>query len=123
MSLYVGQLCDSVIERGLHRLRTMRYVYSLTSDGSDEPLFRWEYVREPGAGSQWCRHHFQGPIHVALNRHITTLNDLHLPTGYVPFEEIIRFCIVDLQVTPLSTNWETTTYESYEQFKAEFVQS
>ena len=51
-----------------------------------------------------------------------TMDDLHLPTGYVPFEEILRFCIVDLGVKPLSENWNEILTESYRQFQAEFLQ-
>ncbi len=121
MWLYMGQTCSSTIREGLHYLRTMRYAYTLTSDGSDEPLFRWEYVREPGDEAMWCRHHLQGPIPLFLNRQAASLNDLHLPTGYVPFEEILRFCIVDLQVEKLAANWDEILRYSYEQFKTEFV--
>jgi hypothetical protein len=31
-----------------------------------------------------------------------TLNGWHLPTGYFPLEEVIRFCIADLRVEALS---------------------
>jgi hypothetical protein len=51
-----------------------------------------------------------------------SLNDLHLPTGYVAFEEVLRFCIVDLGVHPLSDGWDGVLRESYEQFKTEFTQ-
>jgi hypothetical protein len=34
----------------------------------------------------------------------SSFNDWHLPTGWVPIEEIIRFCIVDLGVPPLDTS-------------------
>lgn len=122
MWLYIGQTCDSTLERGEHRLKTLRYAYSLWSDGSDEPALRWEYVRDPGPDGLWCRHHLQGPVHLDLNRYDTTLNDLHLPTGYVPFEEIIRFCIVDLQVRPISPDWDQILRDSYEEFKADFLQ-
>jgi len=40
------------------------------------------------------------------------LNDLHLPTGWVRLEEVLRFCIVDLGVRPLSPRWHEALVES-----------
>jgi hypothetical protein len=49
------------------------------------------------------------------------MDDLHLPTGYVPIEEIIRFCIVDLGVAPISGDWARILDESYREFRTQFV--
>lgn len=120
MGLYLGQVCGSVVEAdGRHRLFTQRYTYSLTPDGADDPILRWEYIRDPGDGAIWCRHHVQGPIAIRLNRHDTTLNHLHLPTGYVPFEEILRFCIVDLEVPYLTGAWDAVLTRSYRDFRTD----
>lgn len=83
------------------QLRVLEYQYMITPIGSDDPLLRWEFVRFPSSGSFWCRNHLQGPIPVAIGGRSVSLNDWHLPTGWVPVEEIIRFCIVDLGVPPL----------------------
>ena len=101
--------------------------------------FRWEYEKDPG--NSYCRHHFQGPITVPI-KHDTevSLNDLHVPTGFVTVEEILRFCIVDLGVPPLSPatlppapaepgdhdlhrhkTWDEVLTESYERFKGDFA--
>lgn len=123
MGFYLGQVCASVVrEDGLHELRTLSYRYALYSDRGDEPIIRWEYVRDLGQEERWCRHHLQGPIDVRCNRDIVSLNDVHLPTGYVTFEEILRFCVVDLGVPPLHADWDRTLGESYELFKTEFGQ-
>ena len=45
------------------------------------------------------------------------LQRFHLPTGYVPIEDIIRFCIVDLRAPPLSENWHELLEESYQKFR------
>ncbi len=127
MWLSFGQTCDAVAQEGVYRLRTVKYKYTLTSGiGNDEPptgepVLRWEYVRQPEPGvAAWCRHHLQGPVQVTFNREEQVLNALHLPTGYVPFEEIIRFCIVDLGVSG-SAGWEDILNQSYETFKADFI--
>lgn len=106
MDLFLSQGCDII--GGEHepvRLRTLSYRYTLAPLGAAEPLFRWEYERFPGPGSYWCQHHVQGPIDLDVGRGARiSLNDLHLPTGWVPIEEIIRFLIVDLGVPPLDTS-------------------
>ena len=123
IGLYFGQVCDSVVDQdGLHTLRTIEYKYTLTPAGADEPLLRWEYVKHLPPGAEWCRHHLQGPVDLEIHRHSVPLDDLHLPTGYVTFEEVLRFCIVDLGVRPLHRDWSAILRQSYEQFKAEFVQ-
>jgi hypothetical protein len=49
------------------------------------------------------------------------LNDVHLPTGYVTFEDVIRFCVVDLEVAPLAQNWHRVLRESHRRFMKEFA--
>lgn len=123
IGFYIGQVCESVLTPNRqHELRTVKYTYTLTPEGVEEPLLRWEYVRSPGPEDLWCRHHLQGPIEFRINRYAAILNDMHLPTGYVPFEEVLRFCTVDLEVSPLSDDWDQTLKDSYERFKAEFTQ-
>jgi hypothetical protein len=51
-----------------------------------------------------------------------TLNDLHLPTGYVPLEEVIRFCIHDLGAKSAKANWHEVLEESYKRFRTEFTE-
>lgn len=102
-------------------LQTIEYRYTITIDGESEPRLRWEYVGFPeDADALWCRHHLQGPININLparNGLSGSLNDWHLPTGWVAIEEIIRFCIVDLGVTPLRDDWDSILRESYREFR------
>ncbi len=123
MAPYIGQVLGFEDRTGGRvRLITVEYKYTLGFEASDEPLLRWEYVRTrpDGARRPWCRHHLQGGVTLPLGDGVT-LNDFHLPTGYVTIEDIIRFCIVDLGVAPLSEEWNTILDESYEQFKRGFV--
>jgi hypothetical protein len=131
VDLFLAQMCDA-IEGQHHRvqLRTTKYRYTLTPAGASEPAFRWEYEKFPSASSFWCRHHLQGPLPFQFGHSPTiTLNDLHLPTGWVTIEEVIRVCIVDLGVTPLETAlenngvpaWHARLQDSYERFKNEFL--
>jgi len=118
IELYVGQTCDSIPLRGGQRqLFTVKYRYTLSPVGQSDPLFRWEYDRE--LPDPWCRHHLQGTVPVQVGGREVRLNDWHLPTGYVPIEEILRFCIVDLGVRPLSDGWDEILTESYNQFRTD----
>jgi hypothetical protein len=123
MWLYLGQVCD--VERIAPRrfqLLTIGYQYTLRPDQSNAPLLRWEYVKEPPEPeSRWCRHHIQGPTSLNLGSSLVAMDHLHVPTGWVTVEEILRFCIVDLGVTPLSQEWHQILTESYTRFKEEFA--
>lgn len=119
--LFLLQVCDSDVDgSGLHQLRTQKYTYTITPAAHAQPLLRWEYVRdrEP-EHARWCRHHLQGPVKLSWGDGLS-LNDWHLPTGYVPFEEVIRFCIDDLGVKPLSAEWHEVLDESYRKFTTSF---
>ncbi len=120
--LYLGQACESTVDdKGLHRLHTVSYRYTLRPEGDPEPRFRWEYEKAPGGGSLYCRHHLQGDIPVPFGRTTVPLDDLHLPTGFMTIEEVLRFCIVDLEVPRLSEDWHAILTESYERFKGDFA--
>ena len=103
VDLYLGLICDGVDgEHQRFRLRTLKYQYLMKRANESEPVVRWEYDRFPTGPGLWCRNHLQGAIPVRFsNGQPVSLNDMHLPTGWVPFEEVIRFCIVDLGVQPL----------------------
>ncbi len=124
MGLYLGQVCTS--ERtatGQHELRTVEYKYHLIPEGAPEALLRGEYVRTPeDSAGRWCRHHLQGPLFLALPAHPVSLNDLHLPTGYVALEEVLRFCLVDLGVPPLAAGWDQTFRARYALLKKDFTE-
>lgn len=121
MGLYLGQVCESIrTSDSLYTLRTIEYKYTLTPGDANEPVLRWEYIREPPVGAEWSRHHLQGPVQLQIHGHTVSLNDLHLPTGYVCFEDVLRFCIADLEVPPLSEEWDQVLRESYERFRIEF---
>ena len=97
-------------------------LFRSTLEGAPESFLRWEYVRTPVPEGLWCRHHLQGPLPLEFPRDTVSLNDLHLPTGYVPFEDVLRFCIVDLGVRPLSEDWDRILRESYARFQTEFTE-
>jgi hypothetical protein len=125
MALYVGYLCNTVVDAsGVHELRIASYRYALLPDGHTESLLRWEYIRTPADDAEYCRNHVQGPISLGISNRSgedANLQHWHLPTGWVPLEEVIRFCIVDLGVPVLTDRWSQTLRESSERIPPEFV--
>ncbi len=120
--LSIGQVCEGVEQpNGRVRLRTIKYRYAITPDGNREPLFRWEYAKRPPDGHRECRHHLHQDINSAALGGSTLR--LHIPTGYTFIEDIIRFCINDLGVSPISPshNWHETLNESESRAKEEFM--
>ena len=118
MGLFIGQVCESVVEDDVHRLRTLSYKYTLTPDGADEPLLRWEYVKQlPAPDSRWCRHHLQGPMEFTLGDGTQLLKKIKLPTGYIAIEDVIRFFIHDLGASPTEPNWDDTLERNYDTFR------
>ncbi len=111
LRLYLGQVCDGISRQdGTVQLRTIRYRYTLGAGDEDDPIFRWEYGPQPPG--LYSRHHLQGAVPLQIGRYPLSLNDLHLPTGYVAVEEILRFCISDLGVRPRSGEWNRILSES-----------
>lgn len=122
MRLYLGQIFDSErTPEGRHRLFTIAYRYGVIPEGGRDFLLRWEYTRTLPPGKVHCRHHLQGIVEFPLPVGPASLDAFHLPTGYVPFEDVLRFCIVDLGVQPLTDEWDATLRASYDRFKSDLV--
>ncbi len=119
VGLSVGQRCGIVRDKKTHRLFTLEYRYMLTPEGADQPLGRWEYVREPETTARWCRDHLPGTPAFALGKRAVALNVLHLPSGFVTLEEVLRCCVVDLEVKPLSPAWNEKLETSDRRFQAD----
>lgn len=125
LELYLNQLCTAERDKsGAYTLHTVLYRYAISRSDANEALLRWEYIRDREPGKFYCRHHLQGPITLDLyhqrSREQVNLQAWHLPTGWVPIEEVLRFCIVDLGVTPLSNNWDRILVDSERRFRSEF---
>ncbi len=119
LELGIGQFCEGVRrDDGQYQLRTLSYRYAIGYPDADEPLFRWEYIRQPQDGRFYARHHFQSPQPTGLERNgrTTLYQELHLPTGWVSIEEVIRFCLNDLGAqTQLSPEaWHQLLSESHQ---------
>lgn len=86
-------------ERGSWSARTVEYVYEV-ADSRDEPIaaFHWH----PENSGRVTRPH----VHVHGNHDTVDLHKLHLPTGRVSLEAIVRFLIEDLDVIPRRPDWD-----------------
>jgi len=127
MGLYLGQFCRvrSSEQSSGPILFTLKYKYSLHKDPEPESdaIIRWEYDRRPtDPNARWCRRHIQGPLELLLGGQSVSMNSLHFPSGYVALEDIIRFCIHDLGVKPLNSDWDSILIDSYKAFRAKFGQ-
>lgn len=121
---YLAQALEAVEEDGRYRLRTMEYWYRLqTSDSSTEKaLIRWEYTRQDEAHDTHPRHHAHASASLALPTAEVSLNDVHLPTGWVTIEEMIRFAITELGVKPpCGVKWPQVLKASEEKFYEKFT--
>ncbi len=119
--LYIGQVLRVAQQRdGSWKLRTVQYRYRIQGSAGleDEDCLRWEYVSREVRDTAHCRHHLhlQGEYTLGPRRTIP-LAKVHIPTGWVTVEEIIRFLITELDVRPKEQGWEKLLRESEEAFK------
>lgn len=90
-------------------LEILEYQHRLhrTSSIDDEADVRFEYVSPvTDPDFPYSRHHVQFHREFQDVRDGFSPNTLHIPTGGVSIEHVIRFLIVDLGVPPLTAQWE-----------------
>lgn len=119
--LYVGQTLRAARQSDkTWLLRTVSYRYRVqgTPDISDDDCLRWEYVAREIRDTGHCRHHLhlQGEYTLGPRRTIA-LERVHLPTGWVTVEEIIRFLVTELEVRPKDRNWDDLLQQSESLFR------
>jgi hypothetical protein len=121
---YLGQALEAVEEDdGRFRLRTRQYWYRIqdSPDLKTKALLRWEYDTET-ADDAYCRHHSQIKRDLPFGEGVLSLDDAHLPTGWVLMEEVIRFLIVELgHKPPCGKKWSAILKASERAFYEEFT--
>jgi len=119
--LYVGQTLEAIEEtRSRYRLKTVAYAYRIAEGPSfdDRCLFRWEYNAREYKDSLAPRHHLHIPAQLRCSgNRILDTEELHIPTGWITVEEVIRFLIQELDVKPKSKNWDALLCRSEEKFR------
>lgn len=121
---HLAQVVEAQKVGKAYRLRTMAYWYRVQATAGlreADALLRWEYdrshdPRQPGPP----RHHLQAPAQIKWETHTLDLNKIHTPSGWVTIEELLRFLIVELGVSPASPDWPTIVADSEDVFFQEF---
>jgi hypothetical protein len=94
--------------RGLYEIRLTQYLYALsTADDREILAFHWTpEAREHGVVT--TPHLHIGPAISAGQTTVRTgdLHKVHLPTGRVSIEAVIRLAITEFGVIPKRRNWE-----------------
>jgi hypothetical protein len=118
--LFIGQTLEAVQEGKQFRLRTLAYAYRIAEGPSfdDRCLFRWEYNAREYKESLAPRHHVHLPVTLSCfgTRNLNAAK-LHIPTGWITVEEIIRFLIHELGVKSQSKKWDALLCDSEQKFK------
>jgi hypothetical protein len=115
--LHLGLELKAVPEEKGYGLQMLKYAYRIqrTPSLQDEAEVRFEYVsRELDPSARWCRHHVQFHRDYQNVRDSFSPNELHIPTGWVTIENVIRFLITDMRVPPLIEQWEEELEKSEE---------
>lgn len=102
-----------------YRLRTLAYAYriGLGPARTDDWLVRWEYnSRELQPDALHPRHHCHLSTEVKCGAKTLNLDRLHIATGWVTIEEVIRFIIHELDIKPLRPDWDARLRKSEEKF-------
>jgi hypothetical protein len=98
---------------GLWTASTAQYAYRV-SDERDDLLAEWHWhpmTQLSGDDAPWPHLHAYG------DREALTLHKLHLPTGRVALEAVVRFLVNDLGAVPRRTDWRATLDRHEEQFR------
>lgn len=101
-------------------LRTLAYTYRIQlGPARTDWRFRFEYISPEEKPVDYPRHHLHIPVTLEGTGECPALNceRLHLPTGWVMFEELIRFLIKELGVRSRTNQWDRILRESEELFR------
>lgn len=102
------------------RLRTLKYGYRLSESLDGAALLRWEYDSST-ADEAHCRHHSHARGAIPVGGQALNLDRLHIPTGWVLIEHVIRFLLRDLEVAPRTADWAARLRASETRFHEQFT--
>lgn len=103
-----------------YRLQTLAYAYRVGFGPrrNDEWFVRWEYnSREHIPDALHPRHHCHISATATCGGKEFSLEKLHIASGWVTIEEIIRFVIHELRVKPKSRDWDARLQDSEKLFR------
>lgn len=107
-----------------YRLHTRKYWYRLQAEPGDkaQALIRWEYAERKRPHRREAPFHVQSGGRIPCNKGFLNLHRLHVPTGWVSFEEVLRFLVHDLGVAPKCgrRKWGRELMDSEDKFREKF---
>ena len=118
--LFLGQVLTVIPEGGEWRLKTLSYRYWIQGDddaNTDSWFFRFEYTSPTMKLIMNPRHHMHVPCTLRCGARDIELKQIHIPTGWVTVEEIIRFLVNELGVRCKARKWDKLLLESEELFR------
>jgi hypothetical protein len=118
--LSLSQRLQAVPEGKEYTLRILEYQYRVqrTPSVEDEAEVRFEYVsRLVDPDFPYSCHHVQLHRDYHEVRQGFSPQKLHIPTGGVTVEDVIRFLVTDLGVPPLIETWDEELRKSEKQFR------
>jgi hypothetical protein len=121
--LYLGQTLQAKRE-ATHQfsLRTLGYAYRIAEGPrrEDPYVIRWEYISREEQIALHPRHHCHLPLKLVCGKNKSktyNLDKMHIPSGWVTIEEVLRYLFHELKVRPRVANWDKLLHESEETFK------
>lgn len=118
--LFLGQILTVVPEGREWRLKTLQYRYWIQGDAdenSDSWSFRFEYVSPTIKPVLNPRHHLHLPCSLSCGGSEIELKRIHIPTGWVTVEDLIRFLVHEIGVRCKAHTWDKILLESEEKFR------
>jgi len=92
------QIREASGERGPWKVSTKAYYYAIQNDKGEEIL---SYHWHPNVPPRYAHMHLSQGSKV-----IGGLRKAHFPTRRICLEEVLRFLVEELKVTPLKSNWD-----------------
>lgn len=105
-------------QSGPYNVRTTEYVYQIATRDQDE-LLAYHWTPEAPIDFRLYPHFHIGLVSIAKDAPIPHFHKLHLPTGRVSLEGVIRLLIDDLGVQPRRQYWRAildSTEETYPRY-------
>jgi len=112
----VHRVCLRRKERYLTTLE-YRYVYQADANNPDSWIVRYEYEREPQAPYRYPVTHIHVNATPSAYSGQKPFPDLHLPTGRLTVEDLIRHLVHEQQIAPISPDWEAILERTEQDFR------
>lgn len=95
------------------RISTLKYIYVLWSASPNERIVDWHYHRRQNNS-------FEAHLHIRDDAKVTNhcLIDRHIPTGRVSLEDIVRFAVEEVSISPRNENWRIVLEQTESLFRA-----